>query len=220
MADTDPPETWLKRHRSASGRPSPPAPARRRGVAGRSRWSRPRRGRRRRSGCRISSTISTRWKPAASTARPSPRSPGRRSPSILSDAKGGAAHPGFDRIFDELAKSAQALRRGDLHAEERLHLRRARLFHRPAGRRGAGLLRRHQRPGAACRLRRRPSRSTAPTRCPSQHPSPAARRWSSTSRRAPRPSSTSARRPRRDARFRPAGRSTQQANRPPIRPPR
>ena len=44
------------------------------------------------------------------------------------------AHPGFDRTFDDARQGGAAVRRRDVHAAERLHLRRARLFHRPARR--------------------------------------------------------------------------------------
>ena len=70
-------------------------------------WSPPKRKGWLRSGWRISSIISRRWKPAGSTARPSPKSRGPAGAIILSDAKGGAAHPGFDRAFDDLVDTAQ-----------------------------------------------------------------------------------------------------------------
>ena len=72
---------------------------------------------------------------------------------ILSDAKGGAAHPGFDLAFESLVDAAQHLRHRAVHAEERLHLRLAQLFRRPAGRARACRARRHQRTGAGRRLR-------------------------------------------------------------------
>ncbi len=98
---------WLKRFRSVSGRPSRLAPTRRTRQHLRSLWLPPRRRASRRSACRISSIIWTHSTPAASTATPNLSSPGRRSHVYMSDAKGGLAHTGFDRIFNEFAKSAR-----------------------------------------------------------------------------------------------------------------
>ena len=50
-------------------------------------------------------------------------------------------------------RGGKRIRAGAVHAEERLHLRRPRLFRRPARRQRAGGDRRHQRPGPARRFR-------------------------------------------------------------------
>ena len=136
-------------------------------------------------------------KPAASTARPMPEITRPAPAIILSDAKGGAAHPGFDPPSTLIVEAAKRIRR------RRCSRRRTPItcgalgyFAGRLAERGAGGDRRHQRAGAACRLRldqagllHQPDglRGAGGRR---------RRRWSSTSRRAPPPSSTSAPRPR------------------------
>ena len=173
----------------------------------------------RRSACRISSTISKRWRPAASTARPSRSSPGRRWRSILSDARGGA---GAYRLRPRHRRSRQggAGCSASPCSRRRMPTPAARSAISPArlAAQGPGRPRRDQRTCRACRLRldqagllhqpdvlrraRRRRRAAA----------------SSTSRRAPPPSSTSARRPRKAETSRKAGRWTPRASRPPIPP--
>ena len=56
------------------------------------------------SGWRISSTISRRWKPAASTARPCPRSPGRRRRSSCPMPRAAPRIPASTRAFDDSSR--------------------------------------------------------------------------------------------------------------------
>ena len=72
---------------------------------------------------------------------------------ILSDAQGRGRASWLRRGIRADRRGGKRIRAGAVHAEERLHLRRARLFRRPAGRQRAGGDRRHQRPRPAGRFR-------------------------------------------------------------------
>ena len=105
-----------------------------------------------------------------------PTSPGRRSAIILSDAKGGAAHPGFDAAFDDLVEAAQLFgvaifSQKNAYTCGALGYFAGRLAGKRAGLRSPPPTARRCLPAPA-----RQSRSTAPTRWPSPRRSPADRR--------------------------------------------
>ena len=95
---------------------------------------------------------------------------------ILSDAHGGAAHPGFDAAFDDIVEAAQNFGLALFTQRNAFTCGALGYFVGQAGRARPGRDCRHQRPAVACRLRLDEAGLSAPIRWPSPRRSPAARR--------------------------------------------